>query len=390
MSKKETPEWGSALMNNYGTPNITIARGKGITLWDTDGRKYLDFLGGIATNILGHNHPKIVEAITEQAGTLSHISNLYSHLPGLKLASKLKELSGDDSARIFFCNSGAEANEAAIKISRLTGRKKIIATIDAFHGRTMGALTLTGQESKRLPFQPLLKGVKHVRYGDGSALKSAITGRTAMVIIEPILGEAGVITPPPGYLRRARELCDEKGVLLAFDCVQTGMGRTGSWFGFEHEDIKPDIITLAKGLGAGLPMGAVIALGNSSQLLGPGSHGSTFGGNPIISAAANAMIAEIERKNYLTLNSTKGALLRNLLSSIEGVTQVRGRGLLIGISLRDQSAKKIAQELEKRGFLVNAANDETIRLAPAFIVTEKEILLFVATFAQICEEVYRG
>ena len=375
---------------NYGTPAIQLVKGIGIDVWDAAGKKYLDFLGGIATNLLGHNHPLVSAAISKQSKTLSHISNFYAHEPGLELAEKLQSLVGESSARIFFCNSGAEANEAALKISRLTGKKRIVATQGSFHGRTMGALSLTGQPSKRNPFKPLIKSVKHVPYGDTKALIRSVNSRTAMVILEPIMGEAGVVVPPSGYLAAARKVCDRYGALLVFDCVQTGMGRTGQWFGYEHEGVKPDIVTLAKGLGGGLPLGAVIAIGKSATLLTPGSHGTTFGGNPISCAAANVVIKEIENRKYLALNATKGALIRNLISPIKGVKEARGRGLLIGIVVEGSKAKDLAARLLSLGFLVNAANDDVIRIAPAYIVTQKQIMAFVRAFADACEEIYGG
>ena len=377
------------MQGNYGTPEISLIKGKGVEVWDVDGKKYLDLLGGIATNLLGHNHPAVTKAISKQAETLSHISNFYSHEPGLELAERLKEMTSDDSARVFFCNSGAEANEAALKISRLRGKSRIVATQGAFHGRTMGALSLTGQPGKRDPFKPLLKRIVHIPFGDIASLKK-VKQRTAMLIIEPIMGEAGVIVPPPGYLRAAREICDKTGTLLVFDCVQTGMGRTGNWFGFEHEGIKPDVITVAKGLGGGLPLGAMIALGESAKLFQAGMHGTTFGGNPISCAAANAVLVEIEKNGYLALNASKGALIRNLISPVVGVVETRGRGLLIGIKVRENRAKDIAVRLAARGYLVNAANDEVIRIAPAYVITEAQILRFAAAFADVCEELYDG
>jgi acetylornithine aminotransferase len=375
---------------NYGTPTISLVRGKGIEVWDIDGKKYLDLLGGIATNLLGHAHPEVSKAISTQSKSLSHISNFYAHPEGLALAKKLQEMTGDLSARIFFCNSGAEANEAALKASRMTGRKRIVAASGAFHGRTMGALSLTGQPAKRDPFKPLLPGIKHVPYGDVKALKRAVNRRTAMVILEPIMGEAGVVVPPSGYLKAAREICDSTGTLLVIDAVQTGMGRTGSWFGYEDEGIVPDMITVAKGLGGGLPLGAMIALGKSASLLTPGSHGTTFGGNPIAAAAALTVIEEIEAENYRSLNLVKGALIRNLVSPITGVVSVRGRGLLIGVVIKDTKAKEVAAGLLKAGFLVNAANENVIRLAPAFIISEKQIMAFVAAFNEVCEEIFHG
>ena len=388
-SKSQTKRWESAMQGNYGTPEISLVKGKGVEVWDVDGKKYLDLLGGIATNLLGHNHPVVTKAISKQAETLSHISNFYSHEPGLELAERLKEMTSDDSARVFFCNSGAEANEAALKISRLRGKSRIVATKGAFHGRTMGALSLTGQPGKRDPFKPLLKRIVHIPFGDIASFKK-VKQRTAMLIIEPIMGEAGVIVPPPGYLRAAREICDKTGTLLVFDCVQTGMGRTGNWFGFEHEGIKPDVITVAKGLGGGLPLGAMIALGESAKLFQAGMHGTTFGGNPISCAAANAVLVEIEKNGYLALNASKGALIRNLISPVVGVVETRGRGLLIGIKVRGKEAKEIAARLAVRGFLVNAANDEVIRIAPAYVITEAQILRFAAAFADVCEELYDG
>jgi len=389
-NKKITAQWTALMQSNYGTPTVGLARGKGAEVWDVEGKKYLDFLGGIATNILGHNNPAITSAIVKQSKTLSHVSNFYAHEPALLLAEKLQQMTGDKSARIFFCNSGAEANEAALKISRLTGRKRIVAATGAFHGRTMGALSLTGQPSKRDPFKPLLPGVRHVPYGDIKALRRAVTKRTAMVILEPIMGEAGVVVPPTGYLKAAREICSAKGALLVIDAVQTGMGRTGQWFGYEDEGIVPDVITLAKGLGGGLPLGAMIALGKSADLLTPGSHGTTFGGNPIATAAALATIEEIEKHKYLSLNLVKGALLRNLLSPIRGVSKVRGKGLLIGIVLNQAKAKDVAAALLKRGFLVNAASEEVIRIAPAYIVSDRQIMSFVSAFNEVCEEVFGG
>ncbi len=389
-NKELLKKWNSVMQSNYGTPSISLSKGKGIEVWDLDGVKYLDFLGGIATNLLGHNHPAIVAAVSKQIRQLSHVSNFYAHPVALELAEKLQKMTTDKSARVFFCNSGAEANEAAIKIARLHRGKRIVAATGAFHGRTMGALSLTGQSSKRDAFKPLLPGVKHVKYGDIKALRRAVNKRTAMVILEPIMGEAGVVTPPSGYLKAARQICDANGALLAIDAVQTGMGRCGSWFGYEDEEIKPDLITIAKGLGGGLPLAAMITLGKASELFKPGSHGSTFGGNPVAAAAAIAVIDEIEKKNYLALNTVKGALIRNLISPIIGVEQVRGKGLLIGICVKESRAKQIAAEMQSKGFLVNAASDDVIRIAPAYVVSEKQIMSFVSAFNSSCEEIYRG
>ena len=378
------------MQGNYGEPAITLKSGKGLVVTDVAGKRYLDFLGGIATNVLGHAHPVIVRAVSKQIATLGHVSNFYSHLSGIALAAKLQELTGDKHARIFFCNSGAEANEAALKLSRKTGRSRIVATTGSFHGRTMGALSLTGQPSKRNPFKPLLKNVKHVTFGDISAMRRSVNKKTAMIIVEPIMGEAGVIVPPFGYLKQLRELCDEQGVLLVFDCVQTGIGRTGTWFGYEEEKIRPDVITLAKGLGGGLPLGAMITLGNSAPQFAPGEHGTTFGGNPVAAAAGLAAIEFITKTNLLTTVKSFEKRLKIKLGAVRGVTQVRGRGLLLGIVLDGAYAKKVAAKLADRGILVNAANEETIRIAPALIVTKVQIDKFITIFSQCMQEVDRG
>ena len=387
---KNVTNWADVMQGNYGVPTITLKSGKGLVVTDIAGKRYLDFLGGIATNVLGHAHPVIVRAVSKQIATLGHVSNFYSHPAGIALAAKLQELTGDKHARIFFCNSGAEANEAALKLSRKSGRSRIVATTGSFHGRTMGALSLTGQPSKRNPFKPLLKKIKHVTFGDISAMRRAVNKKTAMIIVEPIMGEAGVIVPPFGYLKQLRELCDEHGVLLVFDCVQTGIGRTGTWFGYEEEKIRPDVITLAKGLGGGLPLGAMITLGNSAPQFAPGEHGTTFGGNPVAAAAGLAAIEFITNTNLLTTVKSFEKRLKIKLGAVRGVTQVRGRGLLIGIVLDGAYAKNLAAKLSDRGILVNAANEETIRIAPALIVNKVQIDKFITIFSQCMQEVDRG
>ena len=375
--------WNETFQSAYGTPSIALVRGKGVDVYDVEGNRYLDFLGGIATNVLGHAHPKIVKAVSRQIGILSHTSNFYSHPQVVELAEKLKAMTGQATARTFFCNSGAEANEAAIKLSRLTGRHRIVAAHGAFHGRTMGALSLTGQPAKREPFKPLLKKISHVPYGDVKQLARAVNKKTAMVILEPIMGEAGVIVPDDNYLKSAREICDKHGALLVLDAVQTGMGRTGTWFGYEDSGITPDVITIAKGLGGGLPIGAMIALGRAAELITPGSHGSTFGGNPISCAAGNATIDEIESKRYMKTNRQFGLQIMSALRQIPGISDVRGKGLLIGFDFSKPIAKKIASELQNRGVLVNAASETTIRIAPAFVITQKN----VDEFLRACREV---
>ena len=378
--------WSNSVQNNYGSPSIALVKGKGMVVTDADGKQYLDFLGGIATNILGHAHPAIVKAVSKQISVLSHVSNFYVHPNAVELAEKLASMTGDKSAKVFFCQSGAEANEAALKLSRRTGKVRVVAAQGAFHGRTMGALSLTGQPAKREPFLPLIKGVKHVPYGDIEAMRKAVTKKTAMVIIEPIMGEAGVIVPPADYLQELRALCDAKGALLVIDAVQTGMGRTGDWFGYEYSGITPDVITLAKGLGGGLPLGAMIALGKAADLFQPGDHGSTFGGNPVTTAAGLAAIKFIESQKLLKKVEKQGAYLLQELALIPGVAEVRGAGLLLGIELENLKSSDIASALQKAGVLVNAANPTTIRLAPALIVTDAQIKKFIAIFKKVMND----
>jgi acetylornithine aminotransferase len=378
--------WQRVIQDNYGTPSIELVSGKGSIVKDANGASYIDFLAGIATNVLGHGHPAIVKAVTKQISTLGHVSNFYSHPNVLELAEKLQKMTGDKSARTFFCNSGAEANEAALKLSRKTGKFRVVATQEAFHGRTMGALSLTGQPSKRNPFKPLLKGIKHVPFGDSAAMKRAINKKTAMVIVEPIMGEAGVIVPPADYLKSLRQYCDDNGALLVFDCVQTGMGRTGDWFGYEYSGVKPDVITLAKGLGGGLPLGAMIALGPASQLFAAGDHGSTFGGNPVATAAALAVISAIEKEKILAHVDEVGDYLLAELALIQGVTEVRGAGLLIGLTLEKPVAKSVVKKCQELGALINAPGDSTIRLAPALNISMKQAEKFVTIFAKALKQ----
>ena len=378
--------WQKSLQDNYGTPTLELISGKGSLVKASDGKTYLDFLAGIATNVLGHGHPAIVKAVTKQVSTLGHVSNFYAHPNVLELAETLQKMTGDKSARTFFCNSGAEANEAALKLSRKTGKIRIVATKDAFHGRTMGALSLTGQPSKRNPFKPLIRGIKHVPFGDSIAMKRAINKRTAMVIVEPIMGEAGVIVPPVDYLKNLRQYCDDNGALLVLDCVQTGMGRTGDWFGYEYSGIKPDVITLAKGLGGGLPLGAMIALGKASHLFEAGDHGSTFGGNPIATAAALAVIKSIEKEKILNNVNAISEYLLTEIALIEGVQEVRGAGLLIGATLDQPVAKKVVKRSQELGLLINAPGESIIRIAPALNISMKQAEKFVAIFTQAVKE----
>ncbi len=379
-------QWKEALQDNYGTPGILLTKGKGAFVWDADGKKYLDFLGGIATNILGHAHPDIASAVSEQITRLGHVSNLYMHPQAIELAQKLQDLVGEPSARAFFCNSGAEANEAAIKLSRLTGRKRIVSTEGSFHGRTIGSLSITGQASKRAAFYPLLSKVKFAPYGDLNALRKFVNRKTAMVIVEAIQGENGVVVPPDGYLAGVREICDATGALFVIDAVQTGMGRTGEWFGYEHEGVKPDVITLAKGLGGGLPLGAMISLGSKVPTFRPGEHGSTFGGNPISCAAANAAIDFIVENDLLEHVQWAGRYINDSLETIPGVESVRGRGLLLGVVLKSSQAVELSKICMHQGLLVNAPNKNVIRLAPPLNVTKKQLKTFVEVFAECVKE----
>jgi acetylornithine/N-succinyldiaminopimelate aminotransferase len=373
--------WQSALMDNYGTPQLTLVRGKGASVWDADGTEYVDLVGGLATNALGHAHPEVVRAVSEQIAKIGHTSNLYINPVAVELAESLLDVAGlTGGAKVLFVNSGTEANEAALKISRLTGRAKIVACEGAFHGRTMGALSLTGQPSKRDPFAPLVPGVSHIPFGDVDALRAAVDGETAAVILEPILGEGGVIPAPDGFLQAAREITKTAGALLVLDEVQTGIGRLGSWFAFQQAGIIPDVITLAKGLGGGLPLGAVIGVGAAGELLQPGHHGATFGGNPVCCAAGLAVLRTIAKDN---LNDHVAALGKDIATGVEElhhplVAEVRGAGLLIGISLREPVSAAVAKAAQEAGYLINPVAPDTIRLAPPLILSSEQAAAFLA------------
>lgn len=387
--------WEAVMMNNYGTPAMALASGDGAVVTDVDGKSYLDLLGGIAVNILGHRHPAIIEAVTRQMATLGHTSNLYATEPGIALAEELVALLGapeETPARVFFCNSGTEANEVAFKMSRLTGRTKLVAAHEAFHGRTMGSLALTGQPSKRAPFAPLPGDVTYVPYGDAAALAAAVDDDTAAVFLEPIMGESGVVVPPEGYLAAARDVTARHGALLVLDEVQTGMGRTGTFFAHQHDGITPDVVTLAKGLGGGLPIGACLAVGRAAELMTPGLHGSTFGGNPVCTAAALAVLRVLASDNLVRHAEVLGKSLRH---GIEGlghplVDHVRGRGLLCGVVLTAARAKDAEAAAREAGFLVNAAAPDVIRLAPPLIITEDQLDGFIAALPGILEGAARG
>ncbi|MBB2993416.1 acetylornithine aminotransferase [Mycolicibacterium iranicum] len=378
--------WSAVMMNNYGTPPLALASGQGAVVTDVDGKSYIDLLGGIAVNVLGHRHPAVIEAVNRQMNTLGHTSNLYATEPGVALAEELVGLLGAP-AKVFFCNSGTEANEVAFKITRLTGRTKIVAAQNAFHGRTMGSLALTGQPSKQAPFEPLPGDVTHVPYGDVDALRDAVGGDTAAVFLEPIMGEGGVVVPPPGYLVAAREFTAQHGALLVVDEVQTGVGRTGAFFAHQHDGITPDIVTLAKGLGGGLPIGACLAVGDTADLLTPGLHGSTFGGNPVCTAAALAVLKVLSDEGLIERAEVLGKTISHGVESLNHplVDHVRGRGLLRGIVLTSGAAKPVETLARDAGFLVNAAAPDVVRLAPPLVITEAEVESFLAALPQILD-----
>ncbi|MBV8789975.1 MAG: acetylornithine transaminase [Mycobacterium sp.] len=368
--------WEAVMMNNYGTPPVALASGEGAVVTDVDGRTYVDLLGGIAVNVLGHGHPAIIEAVTKQLTTLGHTSNLYATEPGVALAEELVALLGADAAaRVFFCNSGTEANEVAFKLTRLTGRTKLVAAEGAFHGRTMGSLALTGQPTKQAPFAPLPGEVTFVPYGDTDALAAAVCDDTAAVFLEPIMGEGGVVVPPEGYLAAAREITSRHGALLVLDEVQTGIGRTGTFFAHQHDGITPDVVTLAKGLGGGLPIGACLAIGAAAELLTPGLHGSTFGGNPVCTAAALAVLRVLSDDNLIRHAEVLGKSVREGIEKLGHplIDHVRGRGLLWGLVLTAPRAKDVEAATRDAGFLINAAAPDVIRLAPPLIISEAQI-----------------
>ncbi|MDF2584049.1 MAG: Acetylornithine aminotransferase [Mycobacterium sp.] len=379
--------WEAVMMNNYGTPPLALATGDGAVVTDTDGKSYLDLLGGIAVNLLGHRHPAVIEAVTAQLNTLGHTSNLYATEPGIALAEALVGHLGHP-ARAFFCNSGTEANEVAFKITRLTGRTKVVAAEGGFHGRTMGSLALTGQPAKRAPFEPLPGEVSFVPYGDAEALEAAVTDETAAVFLEPIMGEGGVVVPPPGYLAKAREITAAHGALLVLDEVQTGVGRTGTFYAHQHDGITPDIVTLAKGLGGGLPIGACLAIGATGDLLTPGLHGSTFGGNPVCTAAALAVLKTLAADDLVAKADVLGKTISHGVEELHHplVSHVRGKGLLLGIVLSAEKAKAVEAAAREAGFLVNAAAPDVVRLAPPLIITETQIDEFLTALPAVLDK----
>jgi acetylornithine/N-succinyldiaminopimelate aminotransferase len=382
--------WEAALMANYGTPSLALIRGAGAEVWDVDGRRYLDLLGGVAVNALGHAHPAVVHAVTEQISTLGQVSNFFLTEPAITLAETLLDLLGaTGSGRVLFGNSGAEANEVAFKIARRTGRPTIISTEGAFHGRTMGALALTGQPAKRDPFQPMPAGVVFVPYGDLAALESVVDTDTAAVFLEPIQGENGVVIPPEGYLQAAREITAAQGALLVLDEVQTGIGRTGTWFAHQSVGVVPDVVTVAKGLGGGLPIGACIGIGSAAHLLQPGQHGSTLGGNPVCCAAALAVLHTIAADGLLDHAVRLGKEIAAEITALRHplVGSVSAAGLLIGIGLTSPVAAAVVTAARQAGFLVNAAVPDRVRLAPPLVLTETQAQEFTGALPTILDGV---
>lgn len=389
---QDTGQWrsrfGDALMGSLATPARMLVRGEGCHVWDAEGTRYLDFLAGIAVNALGHAHPVLVDAVSRQVATLAHVSNYFATPPQLELAERLKRITGaGDDGRVYFGNSGAEAIEAAIKLARLNrgdgSRNRILALTNSFHGRTTGALALTGKPALREDFEPLIPGVEHIETTI-EALEASIDSSVAALVLEPIKGEAGVIDLPEGYLARARELTARHGVLLILDEIQTGVGRTGSWFAFQRQGILPDAVVLAKGIAGGVPIGALITFGGASALFRPGQHGSTFGGNPLATAAGNAVLGEIESADLIGNAARRGAELRDAIRGIRSplVAELRGEGLLIGVGLTAPVAGDVVEQAARRGLIVNAPNESSIRIAPPLIVGGAEITEFTPIFAE--------
>jgi acetylornithine/N-succinyldiaminopimelate aminotransferase len=375
--------WPNSVMNTYGAPALALVRGDGAVVTDEAGKSYVDLIGGIAVNALGHAHPAVVAAVSEQIATLGHVSNLYAHPRAVELAERLLALAGRPG-RVFFSNSGAEANEAAFKLSRRTGRTRVVAAEGGFHGRTMGALALTGQPAKQAPFRPLPGDITHVPYGSTEALADAVDDSTAMVLLEPIQGENGVVVPPAGYLSAAREITSRHGALLVLDEVQTGVGRTGHWFASQTEGVEPDAITLAKGLGGGLPLGALLAFGDTATLLGPGMHATTFGGNPVCCAAGLAVLDTIGSEGLLDRVKRLGERLRRGVEGLGSpvISHVRGAGLLLGIVLTEPVSATLAAKLAGAGFLAQAVQPGVLRLAPPYVLTDDQADAFVAALGE--------
>ena len=381
--------WRAVMMDNYGTPSLALVRGEGCRVWDADGNSYLDLVAGIAVSSLGHAHPAIVDAVTAQVSRIAHTSNLYINESALALAERLTRLLGIDGTRVFFSNDGATANEAAIKVARRVhpDRTHFVAAERSFHGRTLGALALTGKAAAREPFAPFGLDVTFVPYGDTAALAAAVRPDTAAVVLEPTLGEGGVVPPPDGYLSAARQVCDSHGALLVIDEVQGGVGRTGYWFAHQYDGVRPDVVTLAKGLGGGLPIGACLATGPAADALQKGDHGSTFGGNPISCAAALAVLDVIERDDLLTHVRDLSTGWRAALAAVTAplLQGVRGRGLWLALAVDEGSAPAIEQASRAAGFLVNAVAPDAVRLAPPLVLTDEEARSFTDALPAILD-----
>ena len=380
--------WSDVMIPSYAEPPITLVRGEGATVWDDAGREYVDLVAGLAVNALGHAHPAVVEAVTRQVATLGHTSNLVANEPSLRLAERLLALTGRDG-RVFFASSGAEANETAFKVARRTGRRSVVAAEGSFHGRTMGALALTGQKAKRAPFEPLPEGVSFVPYGDAAALQSSVGDWTAAVFLEPVLGEGGVLPAPDGYLAAARQVTRKTGALLVLDEVQTGIGRTGAWFAHQATGVEPDVLTLAKGLGGGLPISACLAFGEAATLLQPGQHGTTFGGNPVSCAAALAVLDTIERDGLLQRAKELGERLTDGILGLGHplVRTVRGAGLMLGVVLTAPVAAAVETAARAHGVLVNAVAADVVRLVPPLVLTDTQADAFLAALPTVLDAV---
>jgi len=377
--------YADSLMNTFGPPKLTLVRGAGAHVWDSEGAEYVDLLGGIAVNALGHAHPALVQAVTDQLSTLGHISNFFASEPQIELAERLLALVDAGPGKVFFTNSGTEAVEAGFKLTRRTGRTHVVVAEGGFHGRSMGALALTSKEAYRAPFEPLPGHVTFVPFGDAEALASAVTGETAAVLLEPIQGEAGVVVPPDDYLAAARRITSEHGALLWLDEIQSGMGRTGLWLEHHRSGVTPDVVTLAKGLAGGFPIGACVALGAAADLLQPGNHGTTFGGNPVACAAALAVLRTIEAQGLLERVTLVGQKLRDGLLADPRVTEVRGEGLLIGLDLSADASAEVAAAALARGFIVNNPTPRRIRLAPPLVLTDDDVDAFLTAWPLILD-----
>ncbi|WP_210481777.1 acetylornithine transaminase [Naasia sp. SYSU D00948] len=376
-----------ALMRTLSTPQLVLARGEGCWVWDVDGRRYLDFLAGIAVNSLGHAHPVVVETAGRQAATLVHVSNYFATPQQIDLAETLRRLTGaGEGGRAYFGNSGAEAIEAAFKLARRNstdGRSRILSLKNSFHGRTMGALALTGKPTMQDPFRPMVPGVDHID-STIEALEDALDDSVAALVVEPIKGEAGVVPLPDGYLRRARELTEEHGALLIVDEIQTGVARTGDWFAYQHDGIRPDAVTIAKGIASGIPIGSLVTFGRASDLLQRGDHGSTFGGNPFATAVAGAVLEEIERADLVRNAAVRGVQLREAIQGIGSplVTETRGRGLMVGVGIADDRAAEVAERCLAHGLILNAPNASSLRIVPPLIVGDEELEEFRDRFSR--------